>query len=123
VSCGCTCVLCGVLTAPFDLIGARKYNQRVVVCCVQVRVYTKKVGHKPDFTEPVVCTADRWAKGRAAASAFSSVCKWTHARTLVPSHFRSAITHCPTVWLCCWLPAAAEAGPPWRRCASRFTIS
>jgi len=25
----------------------------------QVRVYTKKVGHKPDFGEPVVLTADR----------------------------------------------------------------
>lgn len=27
---------------------------------MQVRVYTKKVGHKPDFTEPVVLTTDRW---------------------------------------------------------------
>lgn len=26
---------------------------------VQVRVYTKKVGHKPDFSEPVVLTFDR----------------------------------------------------------------
>lgn len=24
-----------------------------------MRVYTKKVGHKPDFAEPVVLTADR----------------------------------------------------------------
>lgn len=30
--------------------------------CVQVRVYTKKVGHKPDFSEPVVLTFDRCVK-------------------------------------------------------------
>jgi ribosome-interacting GTPase 1 len=28
---------------------------------LQCRVYTKKVGHKPDFSEPVVLTNDRCA--------------------------------------------------------------
>ena len=33
--------------------------QRCQQTCVQVRVYTKKVGAKPDFGDPVILSADR----------------------------------------------------------------
>jgi hypothetical protein len=42
------------------------------MCTAQVRVYTKKVGHKPDFTEPVVLTQDR------GGTTMEAMCKQIH---------------------------------------------
>lgn len=42
------------------------------LCVLQVRVYTKKVGHKPDFEQPVVLTSDR------GGTSMEAMCKQIH---------------------------------------------
>lgn len=46
--------------------------ERIWEMMALVRVYTKKVGHKPDFSEPVVCTQDR------GGTTMEAMCKQIH---------------------------------------------
>eukprot|EP00879_Flechtneria_rotunda_P033199 GHRR01036746.1.p1 GENE.GHRR01036746.1~~GHRR01036746.1.p1 ORF type:complete len:169 (+),score=49.68 GHRR01036746.1:65-508(+) len=52
-----------------------------------VRVYTKKVGHKPDFSEPVVLTSDR------GGTTMEAMCKQIH--NTLTKEFKYAL-----VWGC-----------------------
>ena len=42
-----------------DICALSPVQQEVVCPCWQVRAFTKKTGHKPDFADPVVLSADR----------------------------------------------------------------